>query len=549
MLNNLYEWLAGIITDFGPEDALVSGVGILALLFARRHAVELANAYGGERQYDNIPIHTFAPALPFVLVSLGHRLIRAISVGLNLFFGLSILASWSLPWTFSTLVRLVYERNGLAHVYDGSVLAGRVQDFAGGFLPLAIAQAAILLPYGTLLWLQKTRRAQGGLLSHWSLQAFLSVALIAILVWTAVYVLPYAMELSEILLGASAGRGDLNSVASQFLLGPFYAQALLAGLGGAYVVVSLLVVAFTGLEEVTGLRPNKFGVPKAFLPRAQSRVGVFRTLFIGIGGGASISFAVTLLALMLGRELQASAQTAAIPAMPRLLFVNAVFDGLTLMVTAYLLGQLLKRTGKHIRGFLTHVGTQGATGHSGPRFPPGRTLGDVLHLLGIITLDILLAALFAVAAIYFSLLGTDWAVTPRQAARVLFAIAPDGSDLSIGERFWVMHTTFIPTLICLVLLLYGIVFTLFWLPVWGVLSGFAGLWRGKPKAARQPGKGKDIAAALQWLTVVVAPQIVSEGIDRTVKPPIERMIASGRYVASVNDIVRALPDRKMTARR
>src|SRR3989442_14008466 len=68
-------------------------------------------------------------------------------------------------------------------------------------------------------------------------------------------------------------------------------------------------------------------------------------------------------------------------------------------------------------------------------------------------LDLVIAAILACGSIYFGLVSTNKALGLTQLLYILVAHSPDGSQVEFSPYFWVMHTTFIPTLLYLLFLL------------------------------------------------------------------------------------------------
>lgn len=70
-----------------------------------------------------------------------------------------------------------------------------------------------------------------------------------------------------------------------------------------------------------------------------------------------------------------------------------------------------------------------------------------------ITLDTILAATLACLSLYLGLVFTEHSLSVSETVRVLFALNPDGTAWELGPYFWVMHTTFLPTIFYLALIL------------------------------------------------------------------------------------------------
>lgn len=149
--------------------------------------------------------------------------------------------------------------------------------------------------------------------------------------------------------------------------------------------------------------------------------------------GISLSLSLTFAALALGHLMEPEAP---LPQTLQLVFFNGVFDGLTLMVTIWIL-----RRATQIRGSIRSVTTN---------------LVLSVRVVLAILIDLALAAILAVLSLYFGLLASDLQINFGEAFNILVGLSPDGTQVQFGPYFWVMHTAFIPTaayLIALVILM------------------------------------------------------------------------------------------------
>ncbi|MET0751905.1 MAG: hypothetical protein ABWZ66_00965, partial [Pyrinomonadaceae bacterium] len=131
-------------------------------------------------------------------------------------------------------------------------------------------------------------------------------------------------------------------------------------------------------------------------------------------------FTVTLLALSVGHLVEPSAY---VPQTLQMLISNVMFDGLTMAITFAILDKALSKEG-------------------------------MLRLPAAIVLDIIVAGIFAVSSLYFGLIFTDKAIGLQEIIYILFARSADNSHFELSPYFWVMHTTFIPTLLYLSMILF-----------------------------------------------------------------------------------------------
>jgi|GEM_PF-6483288 len=138
------------------------------------------------------------------------------------------------------------------------------------------------------------------------------------------------------------------------------------------------------------------------------------------GLSISLSIILTILSFVIGHLLCA---TCDVDINSQLLISNILFDNLTLFTTIALLEQAVPLINRKSKKW--NIGV-------------------------VIILDLLLAAVFAILSLYFGLLNTDKELSILQVSKVLLGASPqDNGALEFGPLFWAMHTTFIPTLIYL----------------------------------------------------------------------------------------------------
>ncbi len=140
---------------------------------------------------------------------------------------------------------------------------------------------------------------------------------------------------------------------------------------------------------------------------------------INFGFWLSLSVVLTLGAIFLGRMAWPGRL---VQPTWQIISANALFDGLTMVVILSLLRAACRDRN---------------------RFGVG---------LAIVIASIC-AALFACAALWLCFLGTAHYLTWTEVAHVFVGLAPDGSRVELGSLFWLMHTTFVPTLMVLLTIL------------------------------------------------------------------------------------------------
>jgi len=161
---------------------------------------------------------------------------------------------------------------------------------------------------------------------------------------------------------------------------------------------------------------------------------------LSFGIATSISFSVTMFALLIGCSIHPEF---IFPKSAQLLLYNGFFDGLTLVVTFRILNWSIKK-------------------RPSIRIPIG------------ILVDLLIAGLFACCSIYLALFATDNYITFGETINILFAKSIDGGNWELGPYFWVMHTTFIPTLLYLMFICLTIIGKYITLPIMRFFKGVSG---------------------------------------------------------------------------
>jgi hypothetical protein len=135
--------------------------------------------------------------------------------------------------------------------------------------------------------------------------------------------------------------------------------------------------------------------------------------------GVAAGFTATFIALLVGHVAD---PVAPVPQTFQMLASNVLIDGLTMVVTFSILSWAVER-------------------------------GWLFSIPLAVFLDLLAAAVLACCSLYFALVGTEHALSVHEVLNVLVAHSPDGSRVELSPYFWTMHTTFLPTLAYLALIL------------------------------------------------------------------------------------------------
>ncbi|MEZ5337178.1 MAG: hypothetical protein R3F46_02850 [bacterium] len=140
-----------------------------------------------------------------------------------------------------------------------------------------------------------------------------------------------------------------------------------------------------------------------------------------------ISFVVTLLALYVGNRVSPQSD---IPQTLQMLLVNSACDTVTVLTTLHIfsiLSKLLKTSETNL-------------------------LIRTLYIQFYILIDVLIAVILSVASLYFGVLGDKYEVSIFEAIILLIGKDSQGA-WDFGPKFWAMHTTFIPSLFCWIVLI------------------------------------------------------------------------------------------------
>jgi hypothetical protein len=134
-----------------------------------------------------------------------------------------------------------------------------------------------------------------------------------------------------------------------------------------------------------------------------------------------LSSFITLLSLTFGHTIMPDLW---IPKTTKMIISNIIFDIFTVYATFYLLKWAIKK-------------------HSIYRIPIA------------IIIDIIFASLFACLSLYFGLIFSEKSLSIVETLNILIAKSPGGNTFEYGPYFWVMHTTFIPTLLYLLIVSFS----------------------------------------------------------------------------------------------
>jgi hypothetical protein len=274
---------------------------------------------------------------------------------------------------------------------------------------------------------------------------------------------------------------------------------VLAALPMLVLSASFLLARMPDKPDQRHVTPSGTQLPQPDISRSRAMVGT----------SAVLSFAITLAALWLGSAIVPDAP---IPQTFQLLAMNVICDGLTVYATYALLrwaldpGDLdpmsvllvallccpLVAVGLGLAWslaawslpLLTALATHRLARwglRKASRLPAIRA--HRFAILGAVVLDVIIAAALAVLSLFGSLLGTPYGLSLTSVARVLVGLSPTQTRLELGPYFWVMHTTFLPTLFYCISLLVAWFCKLVLLPANWVLNRARNVENPHPFAA------------------------------------------------------------------
>ena len=149
---------------------------------------------------------------------------------------------------------------------------------------------------------------------------------------------------------------------------------------------------------------------------------IVKTGFTPVGLGFAVSLALSLLCMLTGSLFVPGAW---IPKTTQMLFMNLIFDSLTVWVTFIIFQRAISSPGSW-------------------------------RIFRAVWIDLFLAVVFAMSSLYFGLLGSPQSLTIAQVSRVLIGLSPFTPGVELGPFFWVMHTAFLPTAVYLFVILVAL---------------------------------------------------------------------------------------------
>lgn len=133
------------------------------------------------------------------------------------------------------------------------------------------------------------------------------------------------------------------------------------------------------------------------------------------------SFMITLTSFLIGNLIHSNLW---IPKTTLMLISNMIFDILTIYITIYILRWAIRDQ-------------------------------KIYKIPVAVLMDIFFASLLACFSLFFGLIFSDKSLSIMEILNIFIAKSPDGNNFEFGPYFWVMHTTFIPTVLYLQMIIFS----------------------------------------------------------------------------------------------
>ena len=146
----------------------------------------------------------------------------------------------------------------------------------------------------------------------------------------------------------------------------------------------------------------------------------FDSILVSLSFSISLGFLLTVISLVVGIYLSPES---AVPNSVQMLFSNAVFDGITVLVTVLILNTFLASSHEYL-------------------------------ILVAVLIDLLIAGFLACLSLYFGVIGTSLQLSVSEVLCILWGLDTTCSALDLSPFFWAMHTAFLPTVIYMNVILF-----------------------------------------------------------------------------------------------
>ena len=147
----------------------------------------------------------------------------------------------------------------------------------------------------------------------------------------------------------------------------------------------------------------------------------------------------------------------------------------------------------------------------------------------VVVVDLLIAASLAVIGTMVSLSGTQWEVTFKESLFVLFGLTPDGGKVNFNEVFWLMHSTFLPTIFYLAILLTSCVFSMIWITkISSLMSGVTRWLENNMKL---------VVPVFKLGVMIATPTYIIDYLARM----LPKFVSADEYAATVNSLLAIVP--------
>ena len=398
---------------------LATGLGALDLLHRRRLAGENGATLGpvafANQLFSRFPLHVAGGAVTVL------HYFQSLLIAINAFLGVLVLA---LPFSMNWIATQIAQQRGF-------LLTPRVRDGIDAFENQVLYVLLGYVVVGALLGVARAvfrgarfKEAPSPIaLGAAGIASIAAVGLFVFLLFRQVVIFqtffaPDGEANFGLQLAYNATIGTVGqNLYSQLLLAPVYAYA-----ASAFIAL----IAFASGIVIFLIAPGRTN-------EASERRARLRRTFAGhlgpVAPGIVVSFLLTVASVSL---IEYSGGVQDIYPTPAFLLLNAICDSITITVTLLIMRRIYQASRD-----LTAAGKSGV----------GASL--LTRAMPWILLDLLISAVLAVTVLAVGAAEAGQAFSVRDAVYVLFGLAPDAPRLAFNASFWVMHTTFLPTLIIL----------------------------------------------------------------------------------------------------
>lgn len=396
----------------------------LALVGIGGQKLKLASGFRGSMQ-------VIVQEMPVSVIRGGRRVLEVLFLVTRWLGGLLGVTALALPFFLDWMIGKVYQLHGEVMP---AIMVDAVASLEEGLLfRLVLYFVAGLVWFWAIMKIADESDKNSGKVFPLLALVAASLGLIALLVWQFRDFWQFFWPADQIgqgegylLFNFSVSGSDLPvMLMSQVYLAPLYIFAL------STFIVPALFFAYIFIPYI------------AKRSEAESSALIKRVIGPLLAAPSVIlaSILLTIVAVGIGN---ARADADAFMLSPVFVLVNAAGDGLTLLMTAWIVGRIYKRVRTEVLG-------------KSPFHAIWPALMVALYSLPLIFLDLAFSALLAVVTVVISVDTTGTSYSLREVLYILVGLSKSGAHWEMGGLFFAMHTTFAPTFVFLASLALSLV--------------------------------------------------------------------------------------------